>query len=142
MARVERNEFDDSSTVSGTINDRASSILLSYYNTSLVEDIGDGIEYNPHNVIYDYIDELQSMCHTVLLSDIEYIRYEFRPDLLSYDIYGTIDYDFVILALNGMLSPKEFIKKKIKMIPVEEMSDILNSIYNAEQSYLMKNRYE
>lgn len=140
MAREDRNDFEDTSTVKATIDAGASSTILSYYNTSILDKIED-IEYSSHNIIYDYIDELEEMCYTVALTDLEYIKYEFRPDLLSHSIYGTSDFDFVILALNGMLSPKEFTKKKIKMLSSDAMTDVINRIYNAEHSYLIKNRY-
>lgn len=141
MAREDRNDFEDISTVKGTIDANTSSTILNYYNTSILDKI-DNIEYSTHNIIYDYMEELDEVSYTVLLTDLEYLKYEYRPDLMSYDIYGTIDFDFVILALNGMLSPKEFTKKKVKLLSSSIMTDVINKIYNAENSYLLKNRYE
>jgi hypothetical protein len=139
--RDSRNEFTDASTVQETIAEASNTTSLTYYNTSILETIeGSNIEYSTHNIIYDYLDEMLALCETVQLTDLQYIKYEFRPDLLSYDVYGTIDYDFVILALNDMLSAKEFTKKKLKMLSRDYMTTIMNKIYNAEQSYIEKNR--
>jgi hypothetical protein len=139
MARVDRKEFKDTNTVNETIKNGKSSSSLSYYNTSILEII-DGVEYSTHNIIYDYLDEINALSNTIILNDLEYLKYEFRPDLLSYDIYGTIDYEFVILALNGMLSPKDFTKKKLKLLNSGDMNYIINKIYNAENLYIQRNR--
>lgn len=140
MAREDRIDFKDTNTVKGTIDEGLSTTLLTYYSTSLLEKI-DNIEYSSHNIIYDYLPELEALCHLVQLTDLEYLKYEFRPDLLSYDIYGTLDYDFIILALNDMLSPKDFTKRKLKLLTSSNMNITINKIYNAEQQYLIKNRY-
>lgn len=137
--REEREDFTDSSTVSDTITLGSAASTLSYYNTSILQKIDD-VEYSQHNVIYDYLDELNSLTETVQLTDLEYIKFEFRPDLLSYYVYGTIDYEFVILALNGILGPKDFTKKKVKLLSAADMATIMNKIYNAESTYITKNR--
>ena len=38
------------------------------------------------------------------MSNEEYRRYKYRPDLFAYDVYGKTDYDFVILLVNGIKS--------------------------------------
>lgn len=137
--REDRNEFEDYSTVSETISKGSALSTLSYYNTSILQKIDD-IEYSDHNIIYDYLDELLSISTVIELSDLEYLKFEFRPDLLSYYIYGTTDYDFVILALNGLLSPKDFTKKKLRLLDSANMNTIINKIYNAENTYITRNR--
>lgn len=137
--REDREKFTDSSTVAETIRNKQVESSLSYYNTSILAKIDD-VECTSHNIIYDYLEELDALAYTIELSDLEYLKFEFRPDLLSYYIYGTIDYEFVILALNGMLSPKDFTKKKIKLLDSNDMNVMMNKIYNAETSYIRKNR--
>lgn len=137
--REPRNNFKDTSTVAETIKEGMAKTSLSYYNTSILQKIDD-IEYSAHNIIYDYLDELESAAYTIKLTDLEYLKYEFRPDLLSYDLYGSTDYDFIILALNGLMGPKDFTKKKLKLLRSADMLSILNRIYNAEQNYIKKNR--
>jgi hypothetical protein len=137
--REDRNEFEDYSTVSETISKGSALSTLSYYNTSILQKIDD-IEYSDHNIIYDYLDELLSLTSTIELTDLEYLKFEFRPDLLSYYVYGTADYDFVILALNGLLSPKDFTKKKLKLLDSDTMNTMINKIYNAENTYITRNR--
>jgi hypothetical protein len=77
--REDRNEFEDYSTVSETISKGSALSTLSYYNTSILQKIDD-IEYSDHNIIYDYLDELLSLTSTIELTDLEYLKFEFRPD--------------------------------------------------------------
>lgn len=109
--------------------------LLTYYNLSTVQQIGD-IIYSVDNVIYDYLDELKHLSLTVEMTDLEYIKYKFRPELLSYDLYGTTELYFVILAINGLYTPKEFTIKTLKLLPKDLAIEVVNTIYNTEESYL------
>lgn len=138
MAREERNEIKDSYTIEDNISNGSTSVI-NYYNTSILQKIGD-IEYASDNIINDYLEELIDNSTTVELSDLEFIKYIFRPDLLSYDVYGTMDFDFVILAINGICDPKDFDRKKIKLPSSDILDVLLNYIYNAENDYILKNR--
>ena len=75
---------------------------------------------------------------TVQLTDDEFIKYKYRPKILAYDIYGTTDLDFVILAINRISTPKDFVYKKIKMISKRHLNELLTSIYNAEKNLINK----
>ena len=98
------------------------------------------ILYPEHNIIYDYLKELKSSTVTCELTDGEYLKYRYNPKLLAYDIYGSAELYFVILAINGMCSFKDFNKKKIKLLYKQDMTDFLTAIYNAESDYISKNR--
>lgn len=115
---------------------------ITYYNMSYlskIKDNDDSIELST-SIIYDYITELRAMCKTILLTDVEYLKYEYKPELLAYDVYGNVELAFIILILNGLSSPKEFNIKKIKLLTVTDCIDSLNTIYNAEEDLLIKNR--
>lgn len=98
------------------------------------------IYYPENNIIYDYLKELKGSAVEIQLTDAEYLKYRYNPKLLAYEIYGSTEVYFVILALNGMCSFKDFNKKKIKLLFKQDMSDLLTSIYNAESDYISKNR--
>lgn len=55
------------------------------------------------------------------VSDVEYTipeKYNLRPDLLAYDIYGKSDYFFLVLQYNNILDVnEEFVTGKIIMLP-------------------------
>lgn len=59
----------------------------------------------------------------------------YRPEYVSYALYDTTDFWYLLLFLNNMKSPDEFTKKKIKVFPVA-LIETLNRIYNAEKSMI------
>lgn len=114
---------------------------LTYYNLSILQKEGNTI-YSVDNVLYDYIDELKSVAEVVELTDEEFIKYQYNPELLAKDIYGSEELFFIILLINNLPigSAKEFNMKKIKMIRSEACLYFLNSIYNKEKEYLESSR--
>lgn len=140
----ERNPLEDEYTIEGTIQ-KGREITLLYNNLSLLTRLSDEegknkIDTPMENIIYDYLDELKKLSIMIQLSDEEFLRYQYRPDLLSYDMYGTMTYDYIILALNDIISPKYFTKKKLWMIPSEYIENVLSDIYSAEKEYIDYNR--
>ena len=116
---------------------------ITYENYSILAEITGhnvNIRFPEHNVIYDYLKELKK--NTVLLEfdDENYIKYRYNPKKLAFDVYGSTELYFVILAINGMCSFKDFNKKKIKVLYKHDMNALLTSIYNAEEDYISKNR--
>ena len=55
-------------------------------------------------------------------------KYEYKPKLLCYDVYGYKELYFIILVINEMISVKDFRKKKIKMLYTEDMNNLSNSL--------------
>lgn len=92
------------------------------------------------NIIYDYMDEIKKCVVEVELTDKQYLKYRYKPKLFAYDVYGSTELFFVIMAINGICDIKDFNKKKIKALYVSDMDALLNNIYNAESSYIKKNR--
>lgn len=112
---------------------------LTFRNFSILEVIN-GIEFVDHNLIEDYLPELESLCKNCQLDDEQYKKYRYSPDLLAFDVYGSVQLDFVILLANGMVDPKEFDLKVIKLPYASKMRTFLNSVYNAEVNYIAQNR--
>lgn len=116
---------------------------ITYKNFSiLVNFVGESsiVQYAQDNVIYDYMDEIMEKAVDFEFTDMDYIKYKYKPKLLSYDIYGTTELFFVILAMNGMCSIKDFNKRKLKLLFRSDMYNILNEIYSAEKDYITYNR--
>lgn len=118
-----------------------SSDQLTYKNFAILEKYNN-VEYLDHNLIDDYLTEFTAISVEVELSLDQYKRYKYSPDLLSYDIYGTTQLDFVILALNDMIDPKDFIKKKIKLLYNSSMKELMSYVYNSNSGYIQLNRDE
>lgn len=139
-----RDSVEDVATIEETI-ENGNEITLSYINTAILRKLqmdgtDDSIDVPDNNVCYDYLRELLAVADKIELSDDEYAKYKYRPDILSYDLYGTTTYEFILLAINKIISPKYFTKKKIYVIDSEYIEEVLTDIYNAEQEYLTLNR--
>ena len=112
---------------------------MTYRNFSILEKI-DNIEHLDHNLIEDYQEELESICINADLTDDQYKKYKYCPDLLAYDVYGSTQLDFVILFANGMIDPKEFDLKTVKLPYASHLKSFLSTIYNSESGYIEQNR--
>ena len=115
---------------------------LTYYSLSILAKsiTDDGLLYSSDNIIYTYLEELNQVAEEVEMNDQEYIRYCYKPKLLAYDVYGSTELYFVLLALNGTCNVKDFNKRKFKAIKADVLLDLLNKIYNAEEEYIRYNR--
>ena len=113
-------------------------VTITYNNLSLITKLGEDINFPMLNVLNDYILDIanSSVVKICTMTELEFLRYQYRPKLLAYDIYGTTDLYFVILALNGMCDVKEFSKKKIKMLAKSDINTLLTWIYNAEKNLI------
>jgi hypothetical protein len=68
------------------------------------------------------------------ITDQEEIFYEYRPTILSYDLYGTIELAPLILEMNGMVSAIEFTGLRNGIWLYENsVIDVLNDIINLEE---------
>lgn len=114
-------------------------VTITYYNLSILQQV-DNIQYSTENVLYDYMDELSKMAVNVVMTDNEYNKYCYKPKLLSYDVYGSTELYFVILALNNMCDIKDFNIKKLKLINKDVLLQTLEYIYNKEQDYIYQSR--
>lgn len=112
---------------------------MTFRNFSILEVIDD-VEYLDHNVLDDYLEELESICIDCPLDDDQYKKYKYAPDLLAYDVYGSTQLDFVVLAVNGMIDPKEFTLKTIKLPYKSALKSFLSAVYNSESGYIEQNR--
>lgn len=114
---------------------------MTYYNFSIIENINN-IEYLDHNLIEDYLPELNKLCIPVSLTSEQFKRYKYAPDLLAYDVYGSVQLDFIVLMANDMIDPKEFCKTEIKLPYASSLRNFLGTIYSKEKNYITKNRYD
>jgi len=112
------------------------------YNNFSIYGIIDGQKILESNLIDDYIDELNTISNIIQLSDEEYKKYKYSPDLLAYDVYGSTQLDFIVLAANDMIDPKDFNIRKMKLPTVSRLREFLNSVYNSNSNWITKNRYD
>lgn len=118
-------------------NDSFTYATMALYMQSIVDKT---IVYSSDNVLYDYLEEIKGKAVDYTFSDSEYMKYKYRPKLLAYDIYGSTELYFVILAMNNTCNIKDFNKRTIKMLYKSDMSDLLNAIVSAEKNRISLNR--
>lgn len=128
-------------TLQGFISKKSNN-QISYNNLSVLETCDSKeIYFSIHNLIDDYLDEILSMCVEVTLSKKEVLKYQYRPWLLAYDIYKEPEIYWIIMVLNDIPTPNEFEDIEILKLPyVDDLANILSSIYESESVYLARNR--
>lgn len=114
---------------------------LTFRNFSTVA-VVNGVELTDKNLIEDFLPELLKETIEVDLSDDEFYRYKYSPDLLAFDVYGSIQLDFLIMYMNGIIDPKDFEYKTIKLVKASVLRDFLNHVYNSQKYVLENNKYE
>lgn len=119
--------------------DLRSSDEITYYNYSILEYLN-GFDMFITNLLYDYEDELNGLAVIVRLSDVEKIKYRYKPWLFSYDVYGSAETQFIIMMLNGIIDPKEFDFNRVKVLRPADLQNVLNRINSVNESYLNNNR--
>lgn len=112
---------------------------MTYYNFSILE-VVNSVEHLNINLVEEYSSILKSQALQVELTDEEYKKYKYCPDLLAYDVYGSVQLDFVILILNDIFDPKEFVNKTIKLVPASVLQQFLNEVYGKEYGWIQQNR--
>ena len=98
--------------------------------------------YAIENVVYNYMDIINSRKKTVIVDQEQKIKYQYKPKLLAYDVYGSTESYFMILACNGMCNLKEFALEEFKFYALtpSDLAAIMSSILNAENKYITMNR--
>lgn len=93
----------------------------------------DGIEYAVYNVLDDYLTELKQQALTIKLTDKEKDTYIYNPKLLSYKIYNTTLWYYIILRLNNLCNVHEFTisSGKLLLIPLNKLKILLSTIINS-----------
>ncbi len=130
----------DASTIDQLIS-AGKNVIITYNNLAIIEKIQH--MYLPvDNIIYTYLDELKKYIVPVRLTDMELVRYKYKPKLLAFDVYGSTDLYFVIMALNGIIDVRDFTMSTINMLKKEHINILMGYIYNAEKTYLEQNRDE
>lgn len=98
--------------------------------------------YAIENVVYNYMDIINSRKKTVIVDQEQKIKYQYKPKLLAYDVYGSTESYFMILACNGICNLKEFTLEEFKFYALtpSDLAAIMSSILNAENKYITMNR--
>lgn len=113
--------------------------LITYSNFSLLQSIS-GIQIPSENLIFDYMSELKQASVLVILSEAELQKYKYKPKLLAFDIYGSTECYFIIMALNNIIDVRDFTLKRLRMIEPSIMDELMGYIYEANINLINENR--
>jgi hypothetical protein len=139
MGAAPRKAFKDVSTLRESVAG-GKKLTITHYNTSSLFKIDDEVIATEDNIIYQFLDELNSVKYEYVMTEDEKSRYYMRPDLFCYDKYNDFNLDFIILAINDILSDKEFTKTTVYMIDPDYMVPLISEIINAEKNFIQLNR--
>lgn len=109
----------------------------SYYNFSFKDEtyysgIDRWLRYSAYNIISDYIDDIKEEYGVnYTFSDIEFLKYKYRPKLVAFDLYGCAELGSLLLLLNDMCSVRQFNRKNVILVAKSPMKEIVNHLFNA-----------
>lgn len=107
--------------------------VVPLYESFCYQEQNGGIKYVVKNVLDDYLYELKKLSINIELNNDELVKYNYKPKLLSADIYGMTDFFYIILLINGICNVKDFHDiNPIKLIPSDTLGDYLSSITTNE----------
>jgi hypothetical protein len=104
-------------------------------------DDDNAIILNVESIMSQYRNELNKHVQKYTFSDSDVKKYNFKPELLSYDVYGTIELAPFILRINNMVSVTEFtnLENGLKLFD-GGIFDFLNEILIKEKQTIATNR--
>lgn len=113
--------------------------VSTYRNFSILEKYNN-IEFVDHCLLDEYEDVIKKVCVTCELTNDEFRRYKYSPDLLAYDVYGSTQLDFLILFANGLADPKDFDMDIIQLPYKSILNDLLSEILSSNKEYIEQTR--
>lgn len=75
-------------------------------------------------LIDKYLEEIEQHKTAITLSTTEYYKYRYNPKLMAYDVYGTTELWFLLMAANELYSTIDFDLRVVKAY----RTDILQKI--------------
>lgn len=86
-----------------------------------------GLCYSENYILNSVVPYLKENGEMKAFSEKEVEKYSYRPMSMSFDLYGVIDYWWIILAVNGYKNPADFHSFNALIIPtVSEIESIFD----------------
>ena len=110
---------------------------------SLDEDNGEYLMMNIKTILSKYRPILKKYVQKYKITGADEKKYEYRPTILSYDLYGTIELAPLILEMNQMTSATQFHNLKNGVYLFKNgIKEILYEIMIKEERELKRNETE
>lgn len=102
---------------------------------------GNIIVLSNDSILEKYRKEFATYEVTRKLTDEEFRKYQYNPQLLSFDLYETTELWFLLLDLNNLYSLTQFDINPVKVYNAGIIS-LINTIINLEQDNIDQNENE
>lgn len=136
--------ISNKSTIQSIINEGKENILtsndLSFKNV-IESSTGEKFVVNMSSIFDKYYDILLENTVIAVLTEEDYLKYRFKPKVLSRDMYGTKDLHFLLLRLNNITSVTQFDFREVKVF-TNKIVSLLNEIIVLEYENYTDNEIE
>lgn len=115
--------------------------MTNFHTKDVLDTTNDKIVVNTLSILNNYMYFLKQYITELKLDIDEIQKYAYKPKLLSYAIYGTIEYYDLILRINNMDSVMDFSPENIKILKVfsGNISTFLNEVKIKEKNLINDN---
>lgn len=96
---------------------------------------------NTFTLLSKYRYHLAKYTRKYIMNEVDAQKYQYRPFMLSNDLYGSIELGYLILSVNHMVSVTEFtnLEDGVKLFSAE-IIDFLNEVIVKDASVIQDNR--
>lgn len=136
--------YINKSTIQSIINEGKETKLTTHdlsYKKVISNSIGGKFIVNMSNIFDRYYDILKDHVVIAELSEADYLKYRFKPKVLSQDLYGTKELHFLLLRLNNITSVTQFDFREVKVF-TKSVIKLLNEIVILENDNYIDNELE
>ena len=115
--------------------------IANFHTKDVLNTTNDKIVVNTLSILNNYMYFLKQYITEIKLDINEIQKYAYKPKLLCYDIYNTIEYYDLILRVNNMDSVMDFSPENIKTLKVfgGDISGFLNEVKIKEKNAITAN---
>lgn len=110
--------------------------FISMENTTIPEEVN--LILRDESILRKYRKELREHTKVITLSTLDHMRYDYKPWLLSHDLYGTMELWIELLDLNEMRSFSQFTEDHV-IVFTNDIISILLSIMDLEKEKIALN---
>lgn len=89
---------------------------------------GDAIRISIDSIIDKYRYLLEQYIYQYTIPENEFKMFKWNPKMLSYNLYDTTEYWYLLLAINNCVSKIDFVNNTIKIIDPKKLKEFVNEV--------------
>lgn len=95
------------------------------------------LRINYESIINKYFSEFRNFfAYIDLIEESDVSKYRNNPKALSYELYGTTEYWWLLLQCNEMRSAAEFTKRHIRVVTKKALKELCSIILRADKDII------